>query len=155
MLPSLPAACRVLQGTEEGADACISVFMLTRCLLPVCCLKRVVMLQAPGMDRAESLAEARRAVLPSLPAAREASQALPAEPLLRQARRCETMCQHQHCGMCVISRQACRCEDPCQRWFLTCHTQLSCPRNPSDEVGGRHAGWRLPCYARWHAHAGT
>lgn len=44
------------------------------------------MAQGTGLDRAESLAEARRAVLPSLPAAREASQALPAEPLSRQAR---------------------------------------------------------------------
>lgn len=51
----------------------------------------MILVQAPGMDRAESLAEARRAVLPSLPAAREASQALPAEPLLRQARRCRVL----------------------------------------------------------------
>ena len=41
--------------------------------------------QGGGMERAESLAEARRAVLPSLPAAREGSLALPTEPLSRQA----------------------------------------------------------------------
>lgn len=52
----------------------------------------MIVMQGPGMDRAESLAQARRAVLPSLPAPREASQALPAEPLLRQARRCGASC---------------------------------------------------------------
>ncbi|KAK9840763.1 hypothetical protein WJX81_003132 [Elliptochloris bilobata] len=60
--------------------------------------------QGAGMDRVESLAEARRAVLPNLPVAREASQALPAEPLSRQDSALDSLVAARHAVLADLAQ---------------------------------------------------
>ncbi len=62
-------------------------------------------LQVADLDRAESLAEARRAVLPGLPAARGAlHEAPPAEPVSRQARAPARATWSGAAGACVLRK---------------------------------------------------